>query len=165
MQETRRLAALAGLWFALAVATALAGTYVGPVQPKVLAAVNAHGKQFVLAHHARPGIDRREAIEDAIATAPWRGCVTGISLARTTHRSQRSAARTLVWLASIHPDRRVGPVGGPKPQVHSQSGGRAANYFVVAIKAANGRFVEAQDGQSSALPAWTKSRPRNCADN
>src|SRR5579863_1104527 len=128
----KRLMAVAGLLFAVIAATAVAGTQVGPVSPKVLAVVNARGKEFVLAHHARSAISRRQAIKDAIAKAPWGGCVTGISLARTTDRSQPSDPGTLIWLASIHPSRRVGPIsGGPKPHRQRRLGGRpTANYFV-----------------------------------
>ena len=120
----------------------------GPVPSGVLRAVNALGAQFMLAPRGQPRVSRREAISNAIGDAPWFGYATGISLARTTKRSEPSTPGTLVWLVSIHPFEAVGPVSnGPAQQ------GRAvprhvpaASWFVVAISARTARFVEAQDG-------------------
>jgi hypothetical protein len=156
----KRSGAVLALCVLLTVAPAAIASAFRPVSRKVLAAVNAAGEQFVLAPHGRPGIPKRIAVHDAVvASAPWRGCATGISLARTTKRSQPSAAGTLVWLVSIHATERVGPAGGgpaPIPGLPTTvQKPRAANYFLVAVNAADGRFVEAQDGYSPRLPRWT----------
>lgn len=59
--RTKRLVAVAVLMFAAMTATAIAGAEVGPVSPKVLFVVNAHGKL-------------RAGLEEAVRIAP-RGAV------------------------------------------------------------------------------------------
>lgn len=150
----------AGLVLGLGSAAALAAGQLGPVSPKVLAVLNANGKQFVPPHHhARPTVDKQAAVQFALSGAPWRGCATGVSLMRTTKLSEPSAPGSLVWLISVHPDRPVGPVsGGPAHHAHAR---HVANYFVVAVSAKSGRF-QAQDGHSPKLPPWRPARPSRC---
>lgn len=128
----------------------------------MLAVVNANGKQFVPARHARPQVGKNAAVDDALSSAPWRACATGISLMRTTKQSEPSAPDSVVWLVSLHPNKRVGPgSGGPAHHAHSR---RAATYFVVAVSAKSGRFVQAQDGYSRKLPSWTPAKPSPCEE-
>jgi hypothetical protein len=134
----------------------------GPVSPKVLAALNAGGKEFVPVRHGRSSISQKAAIGHALSAAPWRGCADGISLLRTTERSTPSAAGTRVWLVSVHPTRRVMTAGGGP--AHRSRSSRAANYFVVAVTADHGRYVAAQDGYARRLPHWTRSRPMRCVE-
>lgn len=84
----------------------------GPVARKVLAAVNAGGTEFVPITARRTKLSKRAAVRDAVRLAPWRGSATGVSLARTTRLSEPTAPRTMVWVVSIRPRQRVGPVGG-----------------------------------------------------
>jgi hypothetical protein len=162
MSRERTAGALGAAVVALALGSAAAATaasQLGPVSPKVLAILNANGKQFVAAHHAHPKVGKEMAAQDALSSAPWRACATGISLMRTTKQSEPSAPGSLTWLVSVHPNKRIGPVSGG-PAHHTAR--HAANYFVVAVSAKSGRFVQAQDGYSRRLPQWTPAKRSPC---
>lgn len=143
-------------------AAATAASQLGPVSPRVLAVVNSGGTQYLPAHRARPRVRRNAALRHALSNPPWPGCATGISLMRTTSHNRPSGR--VVWLVSVHPDKRVLPVGGgPRPgHGHSQSSRHAANFFVVAVSAKTGREVQAQDGYSRKLPPWRAAQPSPC---
>jgi hypothetical protein len=129
----------------------------GPVPRDVRAGL---GTKFNPAPHAHPKVHKRAAVRDALSTAPWPGCATGISLVRTepTHRKPRGS---LVWLVSIHPNSRLGPIGGPHGA--RDSGHRlTANFAAVVVDAGDGRFVESEDGYTKQLPPWRPSPPRGC---
>jgi hypothetical protein len=130
----------------------------GPVPKNVLAALRT---KFIPAPHARRKIHEQAAVHDALSTAPWPGCATGISLVRTepSHRRPRGS---LVWLVSIHPNSRVGPISGG-PRGERGSGHRlTANFAAVVVDAGDGRFVESEDGYTKQLPPWRPSPPRGC---
>jgi hypothetical protein len=163
---------LTGAWCAILVVLGIGTTLAdatssqpGPVAPKVLAALNAGGSQFVTVRHGRSPISQQAAIRHALSAAPWRGCADGISLLRTMKRSTPSTPGTRVWLVSVHPTHRVlAAGGGPAHRPRSSRHGHAANYFVVAVTANQGRYVEAQAGYSRSLPRWTASQPARCSN-
>src|SRR4051794_30088671 len=116
-------------------AVAVAASGLGPVPRKVLAVVNANGKQYSRAHHVRTRVmSQRAAVHGALSSAPWRGCATGISLMRTTKQSEPSAPGSLIWLVSVHPNRRgwgAGGGAGPPPR------GPPAKYFLLGVRGHN----------------------------
>jgi hypothetical protein len=158
---------LPGMWGSLLPAAVLAGglllmappaaaARLPPVSSKVLAAVNEGGDAFFLVHGGRPRVSEKKAIRDASRDQPW-GRAIGISLARTTGSRSR---HELVWLVSFHPNHPVGRVGGKPIPGELSNQPPFANYFVVAVSAKTGKFVEGDDGYSPLLPPWTARRNR-----
>lgn len=135
-------------------------TTLGPVPRKVLVAL---GMKFTPARHARPNVHKQAGVHDALSTAPWPGCATGISLVRT-EPSRRVPRGTLVWLVSIHPNNRVGPTSGGPPRHGPRARGHrlTANYAAVVVDARHGSFVESEDGYTKQLPPWRPLPPRGC---
>ena len=165
----RRLAVAwcaAGLALGLgSAAAAAAASQLGRVSRKVVAVLNQGGKrkEYVPARHARPHVGENAAVRDAVSSeyhTGFRGCATGISLMRTTNNN-RPAGR-LVWLVSIHTDKRVSTSvhghGSPPTPDH------AANFLVVAISTKNGRYEQGQFGYSRKLPRWRRAKPPGCED-
>lgn len=134
-------------------------TELGPVLREVFAAL---GTKFFPARGARPKIHKQAAVHDALSTAPWPGCATGISLVRT-EPTRRVPRGSLVWLVSMHPSSRIGPDSGPVPHGWRGSGHQlTVNFAVVVIDAHTGRFVESEDGYSNQLPAWRRLPSPGC---
>ncbi len=157
----RGAALIAAVTLIVAVSADVALADLGPVAPKVLAAVNASGSEFVLAPHGHPRIGKREAVRDALQAGPWNGCATGISLARISRDHAPSIARALVWLVSVHPNQAVRPIAPPRRHGHSSTRARM-NVFVVTVSASRGEFLIASARHTSALPAWQKAPPPGC---
>jgi hypothetical protein len=143
-------------------AVAAAASELGRVPRKVVAVLNEGGKrkQYVPARHARPRVSKNAAVQDALSSAQDRGCATGISLMRTANYN-RPAGR-LVWLVSIHTNKRVSTSvhghGAPPTPDH------AANFYIVAVSAKNGRYENGQAGYSRTLPRWKAAEPPGCED-
>lgn len=134
-----------------------------PAVPSALLSVlNAHGVAFTAAPaSATAEVGASQAMNDAVAAAPWPGTATGASLMQTTALSQPQSPGSLVWLVNINPTTQVGPAGGgpASPGGGSASSSRpAANYFVVVIDASDGHFIEAEDGFDSSLSSVSASR-------
>jgi hypothetical protein len=120
---------------------------VGPVSHRLLRFLNSSGPMaFRLAGSgAGPKITTRAAIRDALRDALWRPATAkGISLVRFAHATGKIPAGTLAWLVSVKPRKPV--YDGSKTLR-----GPAGNYFVVVIRARDGRFLGAADGYSPAL--------------
>jgi hypothetical protein len=120
---------------------------VGPVSHRLLLFLNSHGPMaFRLAGpRAKPKITMGVAIQDGLRHSRWHPVsMRGISLVRFAHRTRDIPAGTLGWLASIKPRKPVHDGTKISP-------GQAANYFVILIRARDGRFLAAEDGYSAAL--------------
>jgi hypothetical protein len=120
---------------------------VGPVSHRLFRFLNSNGPMaFRLAGSgARPKIKRPAAIQDALRDALWRpASAKGISLVRFEHGTAKIPVGTLAWLVSVKPRKPI--YDGSKT-----SRGPAGNYFVVVVRARDGRFLGAADGYSPAL--------------
>jgi hypothetical protein len=120
---------------------------VGPVSHRLLRFLNSNGPMaFRLAGSgAEPKIKRPAAIQDALHRTLWGpASAKGISLVRFARGTAKIPVGTLAWLVSVNPRNPV--YDGSKT-----SRGPAGNYFVVVIRAHDGRFLGAADGYSPAL--------------
>jgi hypothetical protein len=148
------LIAIVGLIAGLAIANEkaysanrAASSGIGPVSHRLLLFLNSHGPMEFRAAgtRARARITRAVAIKDALHDARWHtASISGISLVRFAHRTGDIPAGTLGWLANVRPREPIYDGGKASPEP-------AGNYFVVAIRARDGRFLAAEDGYSAAL--------------
>ena len=116
---------------------------VGPISGRILRLLDRQRPGFRMATgKSGAKISRQAALEAVLRDARWRPVsATGISLVRFAHRVGKVGAGSLAWLVSVRPHR---PVFDSKRKP-------AANYFIVAIDARNGRWLGDTDGYSATL--------------